>query len=230
MKEDQIKWGDWQRILFGEAPPAYLLEVVVRVAIIYILVLLAMRLLGKRMTAKVSRSELVARVSIAAAVGLPIQRPNRGLLGAAAVVFVIVFVGRLMSSIVYRSNRFEHSYQGYYAILVRDGVLDYQRMKKIRITPERLYAELRSDGVRHLGQVKRMYMEANGDFSIVRSKEEKPGLSVIPEWDTELRERQKQTDLAVCKRCGQEWKIDSDECDLCNEQEKEFAFLLPPVS
>src|SRR4028118_1918930 len=100
MKEDQIKWGDWQRILFGEAPPAYLLEVVVRVAIIYILVLLAMRLLGKRMTAKVSRSELVARVSIAAAVGLPIQRPNRGLLGAAAVVFVIVFVGRLLSSIV----------------------------------------------------------------------------------------------------------------------------------
>ena len=230
MKEDQIKWGDWQRILFGEATPGYLLEVVVRVAIIYILVLLAMRLLGKRMTAKVSRSELVARVSIAAAVGLPIQRPNRGLLGAAAVVFVIVFVGRLLSSIVYRSNRFEHSYQGYYAILLRDGVLDYKRMKKVRITPERLFAELRSEGVRHLGQVKRMYIEANGDFSVVRSKEEKPGLSVIPEWDTELRERQKQTDVPVCKRCGFEWRKANAQCDQCDETESVMAFLLPQAS
>jgi uncharacterized membrane protein YcaP (DUF421 family) len=175
MKAEDIKWCDWQRILFGESPPAYLLEVVVRVAIIYVLILIAMRSMGKRMTAEVSRAELVARVSIAAAVGLPIQRPNRGLLGAFVVVLIIVLISRLLSVLASKSERFEKAYQGFYACLVSDGILDQQRMKKTRITQERVFAALRSEGIRHLGQVKRLYIEANGEFSLVRAEAEMPG-------------------------------------------------------
>lgn len=226
MKPEDIKWGDWNRILFGESPPAYLLEVVVRVAIIYILILIAMRSLGKRMTAEVSRAELVARVSIAAAVGLPIQRPERGLLGTAVVAVIIVFVGRWLAAIAFRSHRFEKAYQGYYATLVCDGVLDRQRMKKVRITQERLFAALRSESVRHLGQVKRFYIEANGEFSLVYAEDEQPGLSVIPEWDTEMRQRHQQTDVLLCKDCGQSWKENSGKCGHCGGKERETGVLV----
>ena len=226
MKPEDIKWGDWNRILFGESPPAYLLEVVVRVAIIYILILIAMRSLGKRMTAEVSRAELVARVSIAAAVGLPIQRPARGLLGAAIVAIIVVFVGRWLAALAVKSVRFEKVYQGYYATLVSDGVLDRQRMKKIRITQERLFAGLRSEGVRHLGQVKRFYMEANGEFSLVCAENEQPGLSVIPEWDAEMRQRHQQTDVLLCKGCGQARKEKPGACSHCGGGETEIGVLV----
>jgi hypothetical protein len=47
-KEDIIPW-DWQRILFGQAPPEFLLEVLMRTSIIYIALLIIVRLMGKRM-------------------------------------------------------------------------------------------------------------------------------------------------------------------------------------
>jgi uncharacterized membrane protein YcaP (DUF421 family) len=229
MKADEIKWADWHRILFGESPPAYLLEVVVRVAIVYLLILIAMRVMGKRMTAEISRAELVARVSLAAAVGLPIQRPNRGLLGATVIVIVIVAIGRLLASISFKNPRFEKTYLGYYATLVKDGVLDVQRMKKIKITKERLFAALRSEGIRHLGQVKRFYIEANGKFSFVKEKDEKPGLSVIPSWDTELRLRQQQTDKKMCSSCGYTWNDSLRRCTNCGKEKSESAVLLPAM-
>jgi uncharacterized membrane protein YcaP (DUF421 family) len=226
MKEGEIKFGDWQRIFFGEAPPTYLLEVVVRVAIVYLLIQTSMRLLGKRMTAGISRTERVARVSLAAAVGLTIQRPTRGILSAIVIAIVIVVVGRWLAQLAYNRRWLEKAYQGRDATLIKNGVMDVARMLKIRITKERLFAELRSEGIRHLGQVKRFYIESSGDFSILKNEEDKPGLSVIPEWDIELRQRQQQTDLEVCENCGIEWTNDVDACKHCGSKTKDTAILL----
>lgn len=226
MDSKDIKLNDWHRILFGESPPAYLLEVVVRVGVVYVLILIAMRLLGKRMTAKVSRAELVARVSLAAAVGLPIQRPNRGLLGPAIIAIIIVAVSRLLSSIAFGSQGFEKAYQGKYAALVADGIIDIKQMRRIRITKERLFAALRSEGVRHLGQVKRFYIEANGEFSLVCAKDERPGLCVIPVWDSELRQRQRLTNDSVCSTCGTVMTSGNDKCVNCKSSAVEKAVLL----
>jgi uncharacterized membrane protein YcaP (DUF421 family) len=227
MNKADMKFGDWHRILFGESPPLYLLEVVVRVAVIYLLIQVAMRLFGKRMTAQVSRTERVARVSLAAAVGLTIQRPSRGILSSIVIITVIVLVGRWLAHLAFKSRKFEIAYQGYDATLVKDGVLNLGSMLKIRITKERLYAELRGKGIRHLGQVKRLYMEANGDFSIVENEKEIPGLAIIPGWDHEMCSRQQKTAELVCKNCGAKGSKSAGTCNHCNGTAFEPAILLP---
>jgi uncharacterized membrane protein YcaP (DUF421 family) len=227
MDAEEIKLGDWHRMLFGESPPLYLLEVVLRVAIIYVLILVAMRSLGKRMTAEVGRTEIVARVSLAAAVGLTIQRPQRGILGSAVIALVIVLVGRWLALLAFKHPRFEKAFQGNYAALVKDGILNLPLMKRTRITRESLNAALRGENVRHLGQVKRFYLEANGKFSLISATNEVPGLSVIPEWDLELQQRQQQTDIEVCKSCGSKWDPSLDHCTGCRGVQKERALLLP---
>ncbi len=227
MNKEDIKFGDWQRILFGETPPLYLLEVVVRVAIIYLLIQIAMRLFGKRMTAEVSRTERVARVSLAAAVGLTIQRPSRGILSAIVIITVIVVVGRWLAQLAFKNRKFEKAFQGHDATLIKDGVLNLNRMLNIRITKERLYAELRARDIRHLGQVKRLYMEASGDFSMLENEKEIPGLTIIPGWDQEMRSRQQTTDTQVCKNCGGKWNDVAGACDHCKGKECEPAILLP---
>ena len=55
MKADEIKLGDWMRILFGEVPPAFFLEVVIRTVIIFFLLILSMRLFGRRMAAQINQ-------------------------------------------------------------------------------------------------------------------------------------------------------------------------------
>jgi uncharacterized membrane protein YcaP (DUF421 family) len=223
MDKDAIHLDDWNRILFGEGTPLYLLEVVLRVAIVYIMILVAMRLMGKRMIAEVGRADIVSRVSLAAAVGLPIQRPNRGLLVAAVIVMIIVFVSRLFAWWSVRSKKFEASYQGRYASLVEDGVINAARLKSTRITRQEVFAALRGEGIRHLGEVERLYMEADGSFSLVKKDEAKPGLCIIPEYDHELRNRQQKSNKEVCVHCGAEWKLASAACNNCGNESMETA-------
>jgi hypothetical protein len=77
-----------------------------------------------------------------------------------------------------------------------------KQMKSSRLTLERLLAQLRSEGIRHLGEVKRLYFEANGSFSLVREENPYPGLTVLPAFDESFLNQQPQGDYAVCRTCG----------------------------
>ncbi|HET9502900.1 MAG TPA: hypothetical protein VFO93_05125 [Hymenobacter sp.] len=50
MKKEDIHLGDWQRLLLGEAPLEFLLEAALRTLVVYVVLLLVLRLLGKRST------------------------------------------------------------------------------------------------------------------------------------------------------------------------------------
>jgi uncharacterized membrane protein YcaP (DUF421 family) len=202
MEKSDIHIGDWNRILFGESPPLYLLEVIVRVAIVYLMILIAIRLMGKRMSSEVSRADMVARVCLAAAVGLPIQRPGRGLLVALVIVVLIGIIGKWLARLIFYKRGMEKAFQGKHAILISDGIVDKKKTKEVHLSRERLFAALRKEGIKHLGEVKRLYIEANGEFSIVKAQQAKPGLSVVPYADDELRAAQTQTEDFVCRECG----------------------------
>jgi len=204
MKPEEIKLSDWKRILFGQVPPEYYLELIIRGLFIYVLLMVAMRLLGKRMASQVSRLELAALVSLASAIGVPMLSATNGLLPAFLIATIIVLITRLVSKISVRNQDFERMTQGDLDKLVEDAVMDLSVMKRVRITRERLFAHLRSENLNHLGLVKRIYMEANGTFTLIPNEPAIPGLLVLPEWDEEfVQEKMQQTDVAICKECGE---------------------------
>ena len=104
MKKGDIHFTDWSRILFGEVPASFFLEVLIRAVIFYILLLVSMRLLGKRMSSQLSRNELAALVSLAAAIGVPIMAPDRGILPGFVIALVVVFVGRTISRLAFNNQ------------------------------------------------------------------------------------------------------------------------------
>ncbi len=203
MKPDEIHLTDWMRILVGEVPNDYFIELLIRIAFVYLLLTVSMRLMGKRMASQLSRNELAAMVSLAAAIGIPILSPDRGLLPSVIIAMVIVCTQRLVAMIAAKNQRFETVSQGSINILVEDSVLQLDTMQSARITRERLMAELRSSGLLHLGQVKRLYIESSGSFTLIQAEQPKPGRSVIPPWDTEFLDEQKKVpDQFVCNNCG----------------------------
>jgi uncharacterized membrane protein YcaP (DUF421 family) len=208
MDRYEIKIDDWERILFGQAPPAYLAEVVFRVAFVYILILVAIRFMGKRVTSELDRTDMVARVALGSSVGLAIQNPRGGLLTAILIVMIIIIVGRGLAKLALRSRRFEKIFRGHCEILGKLGVLDTGQMKKVQLTRERIFASLREVGIRQLGEISLLYLEADGTFSVLKAKEPKPGLSVIPQWDKDMRTRQKHGEFKVCVDCGAPEKDD----------------------
>jgi uncharacterized membrane protein YcaP (DUF421 family) len=203
MEKEDIHLYDWQRILIGEVPGVFYIEILFRAAAIYFLLVVSMRLMGRRMASKLSRNEMAAMISLAAAIGVPILDAHRGLLPAFIIAFVVVFMQRLISYWAARNQTFEGISQDICTTLVENAVLQLSNMKESRITRELLFAQLRSSGLFHLGQVKRLYMEANGAFTLIEDSKPKPGLSVLPEWDTDfINQQQKAADQAVCYHCG----------------------------
>lgn len=202
MKPEDIKLWDWHRILIGEVPTVFLVEVLLRMAMVYIILMVSMRLLGKRMAAQLTRNELAAMVSLAAAVGVPILSPERGILPSIVIAIVVVSISRLIAFASTRSQKVETVTQGRIDTLVKDGTMDLKAMTKTRITKERIMAQLRSERVVQLGEVKRLFIEANGTFTLIRSETPKPGLPVIPETDKDFLKELKPNDVMVCHVCG----------------------------
>lgn len=203
MKSEDINITDWVRILVGEVPATFYIELIIRAAFVYLLLMISMRLLGKRMSSQLGRHELTAMVTLAAAIGIPLQSPDRGLIPAVIIAVVVIYTGRWIANKSFHNQKFEQFSQGNIDMLVRDSVLDIKTMKKVRISRERLVAQLRSSGITHLGKVKRLYIEASGGFTIIMEENPKPGLSVLPRWDDDFNSRFKKSDtLLACQTCG----------------------------
>jgi uncharacterized membrane protein YcaP (DUF421 family) len=203
MQPEEIHITDWQRIFLGHIPGGFYIEVIIRAAVVYALLQISMRLMGKRMASQLSRTEMVAMVALAASIGIPIMAPDRGLLPAIVTAIVIVGGERIMSRIASRNERAEAILEDELDILVENSVMKIDTMLRCRVTRERLLAHLRSSSLYHLGSVKRVYMEANGSFSLIENPTPTPGLSVLPEWDTRFRSRQKVArNQWVCANCG----------------------------
>ncbi|TDH21566.1 hypothetical protein EXU57_18835 [Segetibacter sp. 3557_3] len=78
MKPEEIRLGDWARMVLGEVSPGFLIEIVIRAFAIFLILVVSMRLLGRRMAGQLNRMELIALFSLAAAIGVPFQTPDRG--------------------------------------------------------------------------------------------------------------------------------------------------------
>lgn len=203
MKKEDIHLGDWKRILFGDAPAEFALEVLVRTLLIYFVFLLVLRLMGKRMNSQLTITELAVMVTLGAIVAVPMQIPNRGLLPSVVLLLVVLFLQRGLNWWALRRRKVELVLQGDVTILVKDGVLLMDRLKAERVSHEQLYAQLRDKKITQLGEVKRVYMEADGLFSIYKRRKPTPGLTVLPEQDEKLREAQQQVpDQKACNYCG----------------------------
>jgi uncharacterized membrane protein YcaP (DUF421 family) len=220
MEKEDISIKDIHRILFGEMPLEFFIEVIIRTAFLYLLLMLSMRFMGKRMASSLSRTEQVALVSLAAAIGMPLQAADRGLLPAVIIATIVVTTEKLISFWSYKNQRFEKRAQDKLDILVSDSVLELKIMRKIRISKERVFAQLRSEGLTCLGEVKRLYIEANGSFTLIKKEAPTAGLSLIPDWDKEYQNKQqKSSDLFVCNSCGNERMNNEIYCPHCNKHE-----------
>ncbi|QJD96851.1 DUF421 domain-containing protein [Mucilaginibacter robiniae] len=216
MQTEDVKLTDWARILVGDVPYSFYIELIIRAAFVYLLLIVSMRLIGKRMSSQIGRTEMAALVSLAAAIGVPLQAPDRGLLPAVAIAIVVVFTERWIAARAYKSQNFEKFIQGNIDVLVKDSVMDLKNMKKVRLTRERLVSQLRSNGIKQLGEVKRFYMEANGSFTLIQEETPKPGLSIIPHWDEDFNNRFKKTgEKMVCQTCGLTQKKSDDDKQQC---------------
>jgi len=220
MKPDDISLTDLNRIFAGNVPILFYLEMVLRAFFVYFLLLGSMRMLGTRMTTRVSHLELAALVALASSVGIPMLAPDRGLLPAVISAIIVVTITLMIARWSFKNKRVEELMQGTTETLVSDSVIQLTSMKKVRISKEQLFGQLRVEGITHLGFVKRVYLEPNGIFTLVKNPKEQAGLAILPADDTEfIMAKLKPTAAELCKNCGLPSIAQQKTCSGCKENE-----------
>lgn len=201
--QQHISIFDFKRLMLGQTPTVFLLEVAFRAIVTYVLLLVATRMMGKRVAGQLSIMEMTVLITLGAAIGVPLQAPERGLLAAVVILIVAIVYQWSLNLWAFRNRKAELLIQGDVTALVRDGCLDLPEMKRQALSHERLYSALRQAGIIQLGEVRRAYMEADGHFSIFHAPKPQPGLCLMPEQDLALYEGELAIpDRFACRNCG----------------------------
>jgi uncharacterized membrane protein YcaP (DUF421 family) len=224
MKKEDILITDFYRIVNGEVPLEFYFELIVRALFVFMLLTFGMKYLGKRLSSQLTRSELAATSTLAAATGLVIMAPDRGLFPPVLVIAIIIIGQRIVHKKSMTNERFEFAAEGHLTELIHNGVMNLKAMTDARISKEELLSQLRAMELLHTGVIKRLYLEASGEFTLIRNSEVRPGLPVIPSWDKEFLAEQKfSDDKKVCTHCAQVKKQQSATCTNCGADEFEPA-------
>jgi uncharacterized membrane protein YcaP (DUF421 family) len=202
MDKKAIHITDIHRILFGDAPAIFLLEVFIRTVITYLILLTVTRWLGKRMTGQLSITEMAVMLTLGAIVSVAMQVPESGVLMAVIVLTCTLTFERGLAWLEFKNKKIERLSQGKISILVKEGIIQQQEMHKVAVSNQQLFAELRSKGIYNLGMLKRVYLEASGIFSIFKVETEKAGLSTFPPDDPAIVKKYIPTASLCCTHCG----------------------------
>lgn len=195
---------DWQQLLVGDENWDFLSEIVLRTGLMIIIIILALRVLGKRGVKQLSIFELVVIISFGSAAGDPMIYKEIGILTAAIVLLVIILVYKILVFFIGRNKTFEHLMEGRPICLIRDGKFSMQNFKKESMGSHELYSALRLKGVSQLGQVQTAIEEISGDISVFfyEDKEVKYGLPIMPDILEQVLNRIPSDGYYACTHCG----------------------------
>lgn len=136
-----------------------------RTVILYLLLIVTVRVMGKRQLGEMEPTEFVVTMLVANLAAVPMQEPGIPLLAGMLPILVVLASELLLSVLSYRSVKFRRLLCGKPVILLEDGKLLQDNLKKTRVTPDELTEYLRMQGVVDLTQVKYAILETGGSIS-----------------------------------------------------------------
>ena len=139
----------------------------VRAIIIYIIVLVVMRLMGKREIGQLQPFELVISIMIADLASIPMTDPGVPIFNGLVPILGLLAMHLLITVLNIKSVNLRKITCGKPTILVYRGKIDEEALKKERFTISELQERLRGKDVFNLGDVEFAILETNGEVSVI---------------------------------------------------------------
>lgn len=139
----------------------------VRAIILYLLIVIAMRVMGKRQVGELQPTELVVTIILSELAGVPMQNMGIPLVYGIIPIVVLVFLETLFSLLSLKSRKFRQFMQGKAQIVMSKGIVDTDMLKKIRYNLDDLIEQIRIQGYSSFNQIDYMILETNGKISIL---------------------------------------------------------------
>jgi uncharacterized membrane protein YcaP (DUF421 family) len=215
---------DWKTLLLGSEEWNFLAETAFRTIIMFVVILLSLRLLGKRGIKQLSVFELGVIIGLGSAAGDPMFYKDVGLIPGIVVFIMVIALYRLITFLINKSRRFELFVEGQPRSIVENGQFLVANFKKELTSLDEFYSQLRMRSISHLGQVKLAMIETNGEVSVYffPPEEVRHGLPILPQLFGQSRKSIAKADIYSCVNCGFTEKLQpaaSHACPTCKKKE-----------
>lgn len=214
---------EWDRLLFNELPFVFVLEVVFRSVIMFVTILVALRVTGKRGVKQLSIFETVIIIALGSAAGDPMFYEDVGVVPAIVVFVTVIFLYRAVTWLTGKSKWFEILIEGETVCLINEGKFSVKEFKKESLAQDEFFSELRLKNIEHLGQVRNAYLETSGEVSVFffEDKDVRPGLPILPGLYAVKSRIIETKGIHACTFCGNTETLESSAatCPVCQKDE-----------
>lgn len=138
-----------------------------RCVVLYIAVIIAVRIMGKRQIGELQPSELVITIMLSELAALPLQDLNMPLLWGIVPMFLMVALELLMSFIALKSMRFRAWCYGKPILLIYQGKINQYELLQTRVSMEDIMEAMRGKGILDVEDVLTAVLETNGTVSVI---------------------------------------------------------------
>jgi uncharacterized membrane protein YcaP (DUF421 family) len=144
------------------------LEIVLRTSAVYVLVLLGIRLTGKREVGQMTPFDLTLLLLLSNSVQNAMTGPDTSLMGGAAAALALLTLNFLLAEVSGLNRRFRKMIQGSPTLLVHNGECIAPHMAKERISMDELNRALREHGVGCISDAALAVLEVDGSISVLK--------------------------------------------------------------
>lgn len=145
----------------------FMIITVIRTVILYVFITIGIRIMGKRQIGDMQPNELVVTLLISEIAALPLQDPSQPIINGIISVFILVILEIFISFITMKSYTLRKIMNGKSAIIIEDGKINQDVMKKLRMTVLDLIELLRGQNVFDVSTVAYAVLEVNGDLNVL---------------------------------------------------------------
>lgn len=148
-----------------------MISTVIRTIILYIVVTLAIRIMGKRQIGDMQPNELVVTLLISEIAAIPLQDTEQPVFIGFVAIFVLVFLEIIISILAMKSFSVRKLLNGKSVVVIKNGVIDQRAMSSVRMTVIDLIEQLRGQDVFNIEDVAFAVLEVNGNLSVLLKKD-----------------------------------------------------------
>ena len=151
-----------------------LLQIVLRTGVIYLLVLIGVRLSGKREVGQMTPFDLTLLLLLSNSVQNAMTGPDTSLGGGAVAACTLLVLNYLVGNLSGVNRRFRRLVEGQPSLLVHDGKVIESHMEHEHVSMDELHRALREHGISSCDQVALAVLEVDGSISCLKYDEIKP--------------------------------------------------------
>lgn len=144
-----------------------MITTITRTAILYFFVIIGIRLMGKRQIGDMQPSELVITLLISEIAAIPLQDVDQPVMNGIVAIFILVILEILISVLAMKNFFIRKIISGKSVVIIKNGEIDQDAMRKVRLTVLDLVELLRGQDVFDISTVSFAVLEVNGELSVL---------------------------------------------------------------